>query len=581
MRIELSSRFFTVLGSLVNDGGRYDITLRHQAALDAMPTTGEWQPQSLSASQIVLARPGGYTLTLAGSGISPVSSLNDLAAAIDAGIATGTFSSLTLRQNSTELARLTFQPGGWTLTSDTLSVALTGATPTTLQQLIAIAQANANAWADPQALQTLLNTYAITGLSVVNAGTELLGLSLTAGAVTLRVPGATGTLTGTFATRLGDVLAAVGRAQDAAGWQGDWTEILLFEEFQAGTLTIRDTQGATILSVSEATQPWQQDAYFLIEPQQWVSRSWLDMHWDALVAGTIAFPATTPGNDRITVTSAPALVISGAGNDTVTTGDGDDTILGNDGSDFIQSRGGNDYVEGGWGNDTIWAGAGDDAVWVLGGNNEVWAGPGNDTLTGGSGDDILGGGAGDDYIYARAGGRNQLWGGDGRDTLHTGDNGDAAGGGWGDDIVHGGAGGDTLMGGLGNDTVQGEGGDDRLFLGMGSDMGYGGAGNDTLVGGPGFDRLWGGAGADRFEFWRDAGWNRVEDFAGGEGDVLALGRGMQTGTHGVLTAAQVVSTFGTVNAAGDAVLNFAAAGTTVVVVGAGTLAGLEDHILIL
>jgi Ca2+-binding RTX toxin-like protein len=180
-----------------------------------------------------------------------------------------------------------------------------------------------------------------------------------------------------------------------------------------------------------------------------------------------------------------------------------------------------------------------------------------------------------------AGGRNQLWGGDGADTIWASANGDAAGGGGGNDSVVGGAGADTPMGGLGNDTVMAGEGGDILFLGMGDDMAFGEGGNDTLTGGKGFDRLWGGAGADRFDFWRDSGWNRVEDFDASQGDVLALGRGMQTGTHGVLTAAQVVSTFGTVNAAGDAVLNFAAAGTTVVVVGAGTLAGLEDHILIL
>ncbi|UXU81466.1 hypothetical protein GB880_003435 [Paracoccus sp. SMMA_5_TC] len=43
----------------------------------------------------------------------------------------------------------------------------------------------------------------------------------------------------------------------------------------------------------------------------------------------------------------------------------------------------------------------------------------------------------------------------------------------------------------------------------------------------------------------------------------------------------MVQTFGRITPAGDAVLAFAAAGTTVVVVGAGSLEGLADHILIL
>ena len=581
MRTEISSRFFTILGNLVRDGGVYDsITPRHQAAIDALPNTGAWQPVSLSASQIVMSRPGGYTLTLAGSGISPVSSLGALEQAIDDGIASGALSSLTLAQNGTELARLTLQPSGWTLVSDTLSLAVTGAVPTTLDQAMAIAQASANAMTNPAALQTLLNSYAITGLSVVNAGTELIGLSLAAGALTLRVPGATATLPGSFATRLGDFLAAVERAEDAAGWNDDWTEILLFEEFAAGDLTIRDAGGAIILAVSEATEPWHDDAYFLIEPQQWVSRFWIDQYWDALVEGSVVMPLATPGADRISVSGADALVVAGAGNDSIITAAGRDAIQGNDGNDFVSSGSGNDTIETGMGNDTVWGGSGNDLVLAQGGNNEVWAGAGNDTLTGGTGNDTLGGGADDDRIDARAGGQNQLWGGSGNDTLWSGANGDVAGGGGGNDTVYGGAGGDTLMGGLGNDNLQGQGGHDALFLGAGGDQGYGGAGDDTLVGGPGFDQLWGGAGADRFEFWRGYGFNRVEDFDGSTGDVLALGRGMWTGTNGALSAAQVVQTFGRVNAAGDAVLDFTAAGTTVVVVGVG-LDGLADHILIL
>ena len=91
----------------------------------------------------------------------------------------------------------------------------------------------------------------------------------------------------------------------------------------------------------------------------------------------------------------------------------------------------------------------------------------------------------------------------------------------------------------------------------------------------------GGQDAHRFEFWRDAGWNRVADFDAGEGGVLALGRGMWTATNGVLTAPQLVSTFGRINATGDAVLDFSAEGITLGIVGAGMLDGLADYILIL
>ncbi len=579
MRIEFSSALFASLRT-IDTRFQAQHTPLHQAALDAMPQV-DWSPVSITASQIVVSRPGGYTLTLAGSGISPVSSLNDLMAAIDAGIATGAFSSLTLRQNGTELARIAIQPSGWTVSSDTLSLALTGAVPTSLQELFAIVEADDLFFqtGNAQPLLNLMNTYALTGLTLREGAEVLFGLSIAAQAMTLQLPGVTGTLTGVFTTRLGDLLQKIGDAQDAAGLFGDWTDILLFEEFQAGALTFRDAAGRVVMAVSEATAAWQEDAYFLLDQQQWVSRGWLDTRWDALIDGTIAFPAATPGNDRITATTGPALVIAGSGNDTVTTGAGDDNIQGNNGDDFVISGAGDDYVEAGSGNDTVWSGAGDDAVWVQSGNNEVWAGTGNDALTGGSGNDTLGGGAGDDYIDGYDG-RNQLWGGDGRDTLYAADSGDIAGGGWGDDTVFGAAGDDTLMGGLGKDLIYGVDGNDALYLGLGNDQGYGSAGDDTLFSGAGFDQLWGGAGADRFDFYRAYGWNRLEDFNAADGDIIALGRGMWTGTHGPLTAAQVVQTFGRVTATGDAILDFAAAGTTVVVVGAGTLAGLEDALLI-
>jgi Ca2+-binding RTX toxin-like protein len=252
----------------------------------------------------------------------------------------------------------------------------------------------------------------------------------------------------------------------------------------------------------------------------------------------------------------------GDGNDTLLGLVGDDVLTGGLGNDFLQGGAGNDTLFTGAGNDTVWAGPGDDVVWAQTGNNEVWSGLGNDSLTGGSGNDTLGAGGGDDLIDTRAGGVNQLWAGAGRDTVYGADNGDQIGGAAGDDLVYAGSGADAI------------------YLGAGNDQAYGGAGDDTIFAGPGFDRMWGGAGADRFEFYRNYGWNRVEDFSGGDGDTLALARGLWLGA-GTLSAAQVVTRFGSLNAAGDAVLTFAATDTTIVIVGAGTLDGLADQIIIL
>ncbi|WP_028029764.1 calcium-binding protein [Gemmobacter nectariphilus] len=287
------------------------------------------------------------------------------------------------------------------------------------------------------------------------------------------------------------------------------------------------------------------------------------------------------GNDTIDGRAGNDTIHGGAGNDMLSGSDGDDQLHGGDGGDLLIGGLGNDTLRGDAGNDTLWGGEGDDELVLSEGTNEIWAGAGNDRVIGGTGNDLVGGGLGNDLIDARAGGINELWGSTGQDTIWAGGNGDRVGGGADNDLIHGGAGADELTGGFDHDTVYGGAGDDLIYLSKGNDVGYGGDGADTIVAGPGFDRIWGGAGADQFDFWRDAGWNRLEDFSATEGDTLALGRWIWAATYGTLTAGQVVDTFGSVNASGDAVLDFAAAGTTVVIVGAGTLDGLADSIVIL
>ncbi len=106
----------------------------------------------------------------------------------------------------------------------------------------------------------------------------------------------------------------------------------------------------------------------------------------------------------------------------------------------------------------------------------------------------------------------------------------------------------TLTGNAGHNTIKGMGGNDRLMTGAGNDTGYGGVGNDTimgqggndvLVGEAGRDVLSGGLGADRFVFHAGNGFDRITDFARGQGDRLVLDDALWGNAR--LTAAQVVS----------------------------------------
>ena len=105
-----------------------------------------------------------------------------------------------------------------------------------------------------------------------------------------------------------------------------------------------------------------------------------------------------------------------------------------------------------------------------------------------------------------------------------------------------------LTGNAGRNVIKGFGGNDRLMTGAGNDTGYGGVGNDTimgqggndvLVGEAGRDVLSGGLGADRFVFNANNGFDRITDFARGQGDRLVLDDALWGNAR--LTAAQVVS----------------------------------------
>ncbi|NTG51653.1 hypothetical protein G6M04_30080 [Agrobacterium rhizogenes] len=148
-----------------------------------------------------------------------------------------------------------------------------------------------------------------------------------------------------------------------------------------------------------------------------------DDHIDELWAGV---------NDQILEAAKVGLVvISGAGNDTITAGDNGDYIDSGDGNDIITGGLGDDYLEGGDGNDTIYAN-----------DNELPANSEKDTILAGAGDDVvyINGsgvvslGAGDDEIHisssdggvlglARSSSEEApahaiIWGGEGADSFY-------------------------------------------------------------------------------------------------------------------------------------------------------------------
>ncbi|WP_417598106.1 hypothetical protein [Pararhodobacter oceanensis] len=319
------------------------------------------------------------------------------------------------------------------------------------------------------------------------------------------------------------------------------------------------------------------------------------------------------GRDRIYTGHGDKRVYGGEGHDSIYAGDGNDLIDGGTGNDKIYSGSGNDTVFSGGGADSIYAGEGDDLVSVEGGAGVVYLGPGrdsvtgsefgdllvgmqdDDTLDGGGGNDTLIGGKGEDLILGGDGhdllnGKNDddtIYSGTGNDHIIAGTGQDLAYGGTGNDIINGGRGHDTLYGedggdgiwgGKGHDVIDGGNGNDWLSGESGNDTIYGGSGNDTIRGGSGFDEIWGGAGADVFEFYGDHETGLIMDFDTSQGDILRLEDAMWL-WQGEMSAAEVVSVFGSLDDAGNVVLDFTDVGGSVIVLtGFNDLQGLHNNI---
>lgn len=318
----------------------------------------------------------------------------------------------------------------------------------------------------------------------------------------------------------------------------------------------------------------------------------------AVAGDDVIFGGT--GSDQIFGEGGNDVIYGGEASDLVKGDNGFDTLFGGEGNDTLDGGNQGDLIFGGVGYDTIYAGAGNDTAFGGDGRDKIYLGAGDDrfndnaqggvhgqdTVFGGGGNDYFNGGAGNDVFYGEAGndsmlgrlGNDRLFGGDGYDTIYGGDGNDTVNGGNGRDLVYledgndvfqdngqGGVNGqDTVFGGLGDDTFQG---------GAGNDDFRGGGGEDVLIGRLGNDRLTGNAGGDDFVFTPGFGADTITDFSGN--DQLHLDDALWAGT---LSTAQVVSSFAT-DIGSDVLFDFGG-GNTILLLGVGSLSGLDTDIVI-
>ena len=154
----------------------------------------------------------------------------------------------------------------------------------------------------------------------------------------------------------------------------------------------------------------QQDNVFeSLEPRQFLSGTPLTLMQTAFSGGTQLVITGTSRSDRLTVSQAGSIF-------TVKTDDGwSGQVFGNIKSIRVEGQAGNDRITldksvtvaavllGGAGDDTIIGGAGNDRIYGEKGSDLLNGGPGNDTIVSiGGGDDILTGGRGYDSFWSDA-----------------------------------------------------------------------------------------------------------------------------------------------------------------------------------
>jgi len=342
----------------------------HLGMLDLLADSGTWTVTTLSASKIVLEvegpwyNPASLKIEILGTGLSPVSSLEELDAAINSGFATGEFTQIKISGAKTAVGdgeslpnktflNFDFGDDGYSITSGNLRIEIPGTLPSSLQDifdvgLMAGQVANYASLTPAQQADVIaqLNTMSSSGFSVILSGATILELDVTATEMSLSQMGYSFVLEGNFPTNLGDAFA------------------LLMD------LSAALDSGAEI-DISRPTG-YSFDAVKITDPD------------DNVVLETVGDLGTS---DTI---SLDTFRIDGKTVDNLVVGDNTESTI----SYLLEPAYSPVWMPG----DYLYGTSGKDHIFGLGGNDFLYGNGGNDFLFGGSGNDFLDGGAGNDVL---------------------------------------------------------------------------------------------------------------------------------------------------------------------------------------
>ncbi len=210
----------------------------------------------------VPGQPGDtFHFALAGTGFSPVSTVDALMQAIMDGVATGAFSTFTVRLNTTAIATFTFGATGYTYVSGLDRATVQGTLPTDFPSMIELIGLLSEA--NPETIDAMtaqersdyfaaLGDFGVTGLQVQTSSSGSLqtvfDLQITEDSITLSNAMVTMTLAGSFPVDFGQVAAIAYDIWATALASGGAVDLTTVEGLAIDSFTIADADGTVLLN---------------------------------------------------------------------------------------------------------------------------------------------------------------------------------------------------------------------------------------------------------------------------------------------------------------------------------------------
>lgn len=350
---ETSINQLNLLSNVEGVGFLNNFTLQYQDLLDAFIENADAAEYRTISSALIEVDQGPFSIRLTANNLGPVGSAAELEEAINDGFATGELLSLEVSQGAVTFLKLEATPsGGLVLSSGTTQIVVDAVLPNSLENiyalienLLALTVAEDLTASERTALISDLEDYGLSGLHLLDNGTEYLSLTADETGVTFTMLGFSLAFNGAFSDNFG-VLAEAFFDSLAEGGQSllDLDAIEIRDPggnlvgATIGDLTDLDDRTVLLVDDNEFDAVWTDTAQDGVENdgnihlffEDWCAR------WIYLGYG---------GDDYAQGGYYSDLMLGGDGDDTLDGIYGDNTLDGGAGADLLLGEGGQDSAQ--------------------------------------------------------------------------------------------------------------------------------------------------------------------------------------------------------------------------------------------